>query len=129
MDYAFNYVKSKGITTDANYPYKAVVGTCLNPTKVASITGFVKVTASEAALQTAVATIGPVSVRIDASQPSFFKYNSTIGVYNEPKCTTSNLNRAGEFSIIILPFFLKTPNKFFFCYVKTDQPSDVLHIL
>ena len=28
MDNAFNYVKAKGIESEANYPYKGVDGTC-----------------------------------------------------------------------------------------------------
>lgn len=53
---------------------------------VANDTGFVDVTqGSEDDLQSAVATIGPVSVAIDASQDSFQLYRS--GVYDEPDCS------------------------------------------
>lgn len=46
----------------------------------------------EAALQNAVATKGPISISIDASQASFQLYTS--GIYYEPKCSSTNLNFA-----------------------------------
>nr|XP_042702887.1 cathepsin S-like [Chrysemys picta bellii]XP_042702888.1 cathepsin S-like [Chrysemys picta bellii]XP_042702889.1 cathepsin S-like [Chrysemys picta bellii] len=63
-------------------------GTChYNPaTRAATCSKFVELPyADEAALKDAVANIGPVSVAIDAKQPSFFLYRS--GVYDDPRCT------------------------------------------
>jgi len=59
-------------------------GTCKFPsfTRVSNGAGYVNVAATEAALQEAVATIGPVSVAIYAGDPSFSTYES--GVYNGP---------------------------------------------
>ena len=45
----------------------------------------------EGELQSAVANLGPVSVGVDASQ-GFQFYNS--GVYNDPKCSSTNLDHA-----------------------------------
>lgn len=47
---------------------------------------------SEAALQQAVATIGPVSVGIDANHTSIMHYHS--GIYNEPDCSSEKLDHA-----------------------------------
>ena len=47
---------------------------------------------SESALQQAVALVGPVSVTIDASLPSFQMYVS--GVYDEPSCSSTQLDHA-----------------------------------
>ena len=47
---------------------------------------------SESDLQVAVATVGPISVCIDASQPTFQTYRS--GVYYEPLCTSTQLDHA-----------------------------------
>ena len=52
---------------------------------VASDTGFVDIpSGDENALKVAVATVGPVSVAIDATKPSFMSYSS--GIYYEPTC-------------------------------------------
>lgn len=89
MDNAFKYIKdNKGIDTEDSYPYEAQDGKCrYNPdTRGASDTGFVDVPpGDEDKLKEAVATVGPVSVAIDASHPSFQSYRS--GVYNEQACT------------------------------------------
>lgn len=61
--------------------------TCsFRPSEVgATCTGFVQVSAGdELALKKAVASVGPITVCIDASQPSFQLYKG--GVYDEQSC-------------------------------------------
>uniref|UniRef100_A0A3P9B5E1 Cathepsin L.1 n=1 Tax=Maylandia zebra TaxID=106582 RepID=A0A3P9B5E1_9CICH len=94
MDYAFQYIQANGgIDTEESYPYEAEDGKCrYNPDNIgATSTGYTDVSqGDEDALKEAVATIGPVSVGIDASQMSFQFYES--GVYNEPQCSSSELD-------------------------------------
>ena len=94
MDQAFAYIKSNmGIDTEASYPYEAVDDNCrFNPANVgATDTGFVDIdSGSEDALTAAIATIGPISVAIDASQSSFQFYST--GVYSDPDCSSTELD-------------------------------------
>ncbi|XP_054909511.1 cathepsin L.1 [Poeciliopsis prolifica] len=94
MDNAFTYIKANGgIDTEDSYPYEAENGQCrYNPQNVgATCTGYVDVSeGNEDALKEAVATIGPVSVGIDASHLSFQLYSS--GVYDEPQCSSTDLD-------------------------------------
>ncbi|XP_025901771.1 cathepsin S isoform X3 [Nothoprocta perdicaria] len=90
MTRAFQYIiDNKGIDSDASYPYTARQnGTCQYnvSTRAATCSKYVELPyADEAALKDAVANIGPVSVAIDATQPTFFLYRS--GVYDDPRCT------------------------------------------
>ncbi|XP_067425615.1 cathepsin S [Emydura macquarii macquarii] len=89
MTHAFQYIiDNNGIDSDASYPYTAQDGSChYNQTmRAATCSKFVELPyANEAALKEAIANIGPVSVAIDATQPTFFLYRS--GVYDDPKCT------------------------------------------
>jgi len=89
MDFAFQYIKeNKGIDTESSYPYEAKDDTCrYNPSaKGATDAGFVDVPENdEDKLKEALATIGPISVAIDAAHDSFQLYKS--GVYDEPACT------------------------------------------
>jgi len=93
-DNAYKYIKANGgIDTEASYPYEAQDDDChFKKANVgATITGFTDVQqGSESALQKAVATIGPISVGIDASHESFQFYSK--GVYVENKCSTSELD-------------------------------------
>jgi len=94
MDDAFQYViNNHGIDTEASYPYTAADGTCqYNAANCGSTLGAYQdvQSGSESALQTASATIGPVSVAIDASHSSFQLYSS--GVYYEPACSATSLD-------------------------------------
>ena len=78
MDYAFQYIKeNNGIDTESSYKYEARDGSCRF--KAADVgatdTGFTDITSKdESALQQAVATVGPISVAIDASHSSFQLY-------------------------------------------------------
>ncbi|XP_045612363.1 procathepsin L isoform X2 [Procambarus clarkii] len=94
MDYAFQYIKDNGgIDTEKSYPYDAEDENCrYNPRESgAEDTGFVDVReGSEMALKKAIATVGPVSVAIDAAHDSFQFYHD--GVYNEPECSSEQLD-------------------------------------
>ncbi|XP_035211228.1 cathepsin L1-like isoform X1 [Stegodyphus dumicola] len=94
MSRAFKYIKKNGgIDTEESYPYTAEDGTC--DFKISNVgatcTGYVKIpSGDENALQNAVATVGPISVAIDASQRSFHLYSG--GIYDEPNCSSQLLD-------------------------------------
>ncbi|KAG8293399.1 Cathepsin L [Homalodisca vitripennis] len=94
MDNAFKYIKeNRGIDTEQSYPYEAEDDECrYNPsTSGATDNGFVDLPeGNEKKLMSAVATIGPVSVAIDASHESFQFYSQ--GVYYEPDCSSTELD-------------------------------------
>ncbi|XP_001655999.2 cathepsin L [Aedes aegypti] len=94
MDYAFQYIKDNGgIDTEKSYPYEAIDDTChFNPKAVgATDKGYVDIPqGDEEALKKALATVGPVSIAIDASHESFQFYSE--GVYYEPQCDSENLD-------------------------------------
>jgi cathepsin L len=94
MDNAFKYIKAnKGIDTEACYPYKARDQKCTFKSSCigATVSGFVDIPSkNESALQQAVATVGPISVAIDAGHNSFQLYKS--GVYDEPHCSQTELD-------------------------------------
>jgi cathepsin L len=94
MDNAFKYIKeNNGIDTESSYPYEARNGKCRFDTKNvgATDTGCKDIKQlSEDDLQDAIATVGPVSVAIDAAHSSFQLYKS--GVYNEPACSQQALD-------------------------------------
>jgi cathepsin L len=95
MDDAFKYIAiNKGIDTEASYPYLAVTEpTChfKRSTVGAQDVSYVDIaTGNEQALLAAVATQGPISVAIDASNESFQQYQS--GVYYEQECSSTQLD-------------------------------------
>lgn len=113
MDYAFQYLKDAGGSMgESAYPYQASSWPCkFNASGViVKVCGFIDIPSKdETALQQAVATIGPMSVAIDASHSSFQLYRSggmyflklfclisvlklLYLVYNEPACSETQLD-------------------------------------
>lgn len=94
MDNAFKYIKENGgIDTEKLYPYEGKDDTCRYNAKNSGATdkGFVDVPeGNENKLKQALATVGPVSVAIDASQESFQFYSE--GIYYDAKCDSENLD-------------------------------------
>ncbi|GAB6029476.1 Cathepsin L [Chamberlinius hualienensis] len=94
MDNAFQYIKDNGgIDTEDSYPYSAKDGQChYRPDKAgATDTGYVDIdSGSEKKLQEALATVGPISIAIDAGHESFQFYSE--GVYYEAHCSSEDLD-------------------------------------
>lgn len=95
MDYAFKYIKANGgIDTEASYPYVGVQQKTCEFKKEnigATVTGFTDiVSGDEEGLTEAIASVGPISVAIDASHFSFQFYRD--GVYDEDECSSEELD-------------------------------------
>ena len=94
MDFAFQYIKENhGIDTEESYPYHADEEKCkFNKKNIGAVdVGYVDIpVGDEETLRKVVATVGPVSIAIDASQDSFQFYST--GVYNERRCTPDQLD-------------------------------------
>ncbi|XP_064629189.1 procathepsin L-like [Lineus longissimus] len=94
MDNAFKYIKANGgIDTEVSYPYQAKDKRCrFKKSDVgATDSGFVDLpSGNEIKLKEASATVGPISVAIDAGHTSFQLYHS--GVYDEPECSSTALD-------------------------------------
>ena len=79
IDEAFEYIiKNGGIDSESGYPYEAGCQCRFDPANIgAKISSYHDIPPKdENALQEAVATIGPISVAIDASHSSFQLYRS-----------------------------------------------------
>nr|AGL33707.1 cathepsin L4 [Sinonovacula constricta] len=92
---AFKYVQAVGgIEKESSYPYERRGARCRfdRSLAVVQVLGYTNVPRNEASLKTAVGSVGPVSVAIDASQRSFQSYRS--GIYNEMACSSTRLDHA-----------------------------------
>merc|ERR1719412_1013983 len=95
MENAYGYIKeNKGIDTESSYPYTAKTGKkCLFKAEDvgATLQSYKSIPkGDEDALQKAVASVGPISVGIDAGHPSFQHYKK--GIYYEPDCSSVRLD-------------------------------------
>lgn len=93
MDYAFDYIKKNhGIDTEESYPYEAKDRKCRykDSNKGAEDVGFVDIERNEEALKVALATVGPISIAIDAEGSMFQFYGG--GVYMNKQCSSEELD-------------------------------------
>jgi cathepsin L len=92
---AMQYViDNKGIDGESSYPYKALDGTCVYnaSNSLANISKVLNVTqGSMDSLYHAIATVGPVSIAIDA-EDNFQFYKS--GVFSDTACSSDELDHA-----------------------------------
>jgi cathepsin L len=92
MDNAFQYVEKFGLEREKDYPYIASQQTCKynKNNSIVYIDSYRDVKGGEEALKEAIATAGPVSVAIDASQYQFQLYKQ--GVYYSTECSNTRLD-------------------------------------
>jgi len=112
MEAAFQYVQDQdGIDDEDSYPYEAVDFEPCRYTKshrAADDKGFTMCPeGDEKCLTHTLKHIGPVSVAIDASNPSFQFYKS--GVYYEPNCSPQNLDHG----VLAVGFGKENGDKYF----------------
>ncbi|KAM9385863.1 digestive cysteine proteinase 2 [Pholidichthys leucotaenia] len=96
MANAYDYVVSNGLQSTDTYPYTSMdTQPCFYDSRlaVAHIRDYRFIPkGDEQALADAVATIGPITVAVDADHSSFLFYSS--GIYEEPNCNPNNLSHA-----------------------------------
>ncbi|XP_056269929.1 procathepsin L [Pseudoliparis swirei] len=96
MANAYDYVVSNGLQASDAYPYSSVdTQPCYYDSRqaVAHIKDYRFIPkGDEQALADAVATIGPITIAIDANHSSFLFYSS--GIYDEPLCNPNSLSHA-----------------------------------
>ena len=94
MDNAFRYIKANGgIDTEESYPYQAHDELCrFKEADVgATDSNYVDIPqGDEEALTQAIASVGPISVAIDASKTTFHYYKE--GVYSDSLCSSTKLD-------------------------------------
>ncbi|VDK30218.1 unnamed protein product [Dibothriocephalus latus] len=95
MTQAFEHLIQYGSESEAAYPYKAMTSQCKyrKSDVVAMMLGYKKIKeGNETDLMEAVATVGPISVAINADMPGFMFYSH--GVYSIKNCSPLYLDHA-----------------------------------
>ena len=93
--YAFQQAIRAGLNTEEDYPYQAAQLNCRfdSSKPVFKISDYIEYPeGDEEGLTNNLATEGPISIGIDASQQSFQLYKS--GVYYDPNCKSDLMNHA-----------------------------------
>jgi len=91
LDYTFEYVEQYGLESEASYPYTASDDDCKYDASavVTKVSSYKSIDSEdEDALLEAVATVGPVSVAMDATYLSGYE----TGVYQDDYCSPEGLN-------------------------------------
>jgi len=93
---SWDYTSRKGLHVHWNTTFCAAHPTdcCSNTstnTPGCCINNYLCFSGNEFMLQTSVGILGPITVAVDGSQPSFQHYKG--GIYYEPQCSSSNLNQ------------------------------------
>nr|AEE69034.1 cysteine protease [Taenia pisiformis] len=93
MSNAFKYLEDHSIEPESAYPYRATDGPCRynESLGVGTVTDIGEIPeGNETALMEAVATVGPISIAIDASSLGFMFYRH--GIYKSHWCSSKFLN-------------------------------------
>ncbi|XP_044758258.1 procathepsin L-like [Coccinella septempunctata] len=91
---AFDYVRMNGIESEVSYPYIGADGSCAaeSSSVVTKISKIVKISPNdEDALQDAIASVGPISVAIDATE-NLQRYKA--GILDDNSCRNDTQNHA-----------------------------------
>lgn len=92
----YQYVRNSGIETAENYTgsYMQAKEYCrFDSSNAVNVTGYKRIPeGNEHRLQEAIATVGPISVSMDASNFSFMHYHS--GIYFDESCSAHHLDHA-----------------------------------
>lgn len=95
-DRAFSYIRqNRGIDSEVSYPYEGREGPCRFKRRkvVAKVVSHANIQwGDETALTKAIASVGPISVAIDASDPNLHLYHS--GVFYSDSCSSTRINHA-----------------------------------
>jgi len=90
MELAFEYIKQNGLSSEDDYKYTAIHETCKKATKVLStISDFKSLNVGEDVLKTAVGTVGPVSIGLNADD-NWQLYGG--GIFDNHLCNGNVIN-------------------------------------
>ena len=87
MDDALAYAEKHGVEEGSKYPYTGVAGTCDANQSLSWIKplSYFEVRRTDEGLKRALATIGPVSIALDATD-AFMSYDGSSPIFNDNTC-------------------------------------------